>query len=207
MSERPGREERRRQTVNRLLDAATQVFARKGIERATLDEVAAAAGLTKGAVYSNFASKEDLVLALFWRHVDAPVANPLHDAGTGERPQAYRRVGDDFAGALATDAVRDWAVLIVEFWSYAMRNPAAREIMASALEVVREMARRELPADADDSLTPDERATLGVALNVGLAIQHLIDPQRVPADLYGRGLRLVHEAGLGPAGDDRAPGG
>lgn len=204
MAERAGREERRHQTVTKLLDAATQVFVRKGIERASLDEVAAAAGLTKGAVYSNFASKEELVLALFWRHVGSPETDPLAAAAAGERPSAYHRVGDDYARALGTEAVRDWAVMIIEFWSYAMRNPSARELMVSALETVREMARREVPADADGTFSPDERATLSVALNVGMAIQHLIDPDRVPADLYGKALRLIHE-GRDPdhPGDDQ----
>ena len=52
-------------TRRHLLEAAAIVFAQKGFHAATLDEVAAAAGFTKGAVYSNFKSKDDLFLALF----------------------------------------------------------------------------------------------------------------------------------------------
>ncbi|GEM_PF-1326492 len=55
---------RRRRTVEALLDAAVTVFARKGYERASLDEIADLAGFSKGAVYSNFDSKEDLFLAV-----------------------------------------------------------------------------------------------------------------------------------------------
>ena len=57
-------ERRRQQTREYLLQAAAQVFAERGFHAATLDEVAAAAGFTKGAVYSNFKNKEDLFLAL-----------------------------------------------------------------------------------------------------------------------------------------------
>jgi AcrR family transcriptional regulator len=52
-------------TRRHLLEAAAIVFAQKGFHAATLDEAAAAAGFTKGAVYSNFKSKDDLFLALF----------------------------------------------------------------------------------------------------------------------------------------------
>src|ERR1700677_4560553 len=55
---------RRQQTRDYLLQAAAEVFAERGFYAATLDEVAAAAGFTKGAVYSNFKNKEDLFLAL-----------------------------------------------------------------------------------------------------------------------------------------------
>ena len=58
------RAQRRQQTRARLLDAAGQVFARRGFHAATVDEVAEAAGYTKGAVYSNFANKDELFLAL-----------------------------------------------------------------------------------------------------------------------------------------------
>jgi AcrR family transcriptional regulator len=58
------RAQRRQQTRARLLEAAGQVFARRGFHAATLDEVAEAAGYTKGAVYANFANKDGLFLAL-----------------------------------------------------------------------------------------------------------------------------------------------
>jgi len=57
-------ERRRQQTREYLLQAAARVFAERGFHGASLDEVAAAAGFTKGAVYSNFKNKEDLFLAL-----------------------------------------------------------------------------------------------------------------------------------------------
>src|SRR5580658_3699842 len=64
-------ERRRQQTREHLLAAAAEVFAERGFHGASLDEVAAVAGFTKGAVYSNFRNKEGLFLALFqaiYRH-------------------------------------------------------------------------------------------------------------------------------------------
>src|SRR5690625_4226239 len=54
-------EERRARTTTALLDAATRVFARQGVRAATVDDVARAAGYTKGAVYANFGNKDALV--------------------------------------------------------------------------------------------------------------------------------------------------
>ena len=68
------RRERQEQTRDRLLDAATKVFARRGYHEASVEEIAAEAGFTTGAVYSNFAGKEELFLALAEREVTHRVA-------------------------------------------------------------------------------------------------------------------------------------
>src|SRR4030081_3736477 len=61
------RRERRAQTRTALLDAAERLWAERGIRGASLDDIANTAGLTKGAVYSNFTGKTDLLLALLER--------------------------------------------------------------------------------------------------------------------------------------------
>ena len=67
------REEQRAQTRLDLLDAAARVFAERGYHGASVDLVAEAAGYTKGAVYSNFDSKEDLFLELLDRRIDTTI--------------------------------------------------------------------------------------------------------------------------------------
>ena len=54
----------------RLLDAAATLFSQRGVHATTLDDVARAAGFSKGAVYSNFTSKDDLVVSLMRRETD-----------------------------------------------------------------------------------------------------------------------------------------
>src|SRR5437764_1063026 len=61
---RQTREQKKAQTHRQLLEAAARVFARKGYRAASVDDVAAEAGFTKGAFYSNFDSKEDVFAAL-----------------------------------------------------------------------------------------------------------------------------------------------
>ena len=65
----PRRRPTRAETRRRIIDAATGVFARQGIAATSLNEIAAAAGLTKGAVYSNFAGRDDLVLTIMEEHI------------------------------------------------------------------------------------------------------------------------------------------
>src|ERR1700733_14202211 len=86
------RSERRARTRTQLLEAAARVYARRGFDGATLDEVAEVAGFTKGAVYDHFGSKENLLFALLDEHLAAQIAEQiaLFDPAkaTAERPRA-----------------------------------------------------------------------------------------------------------------------
>src|SRR5271154_2521361 len=118
---------RRQQTRDYLLAAAAQVFADRGFHGASLDEVAAVAGFTKGAVYSNFKNKEDLFLALFKANYDREMDALRATLEASEVPSESRL--SDFA-ALIWEQTRqpgNFGLLYQEFWLYAARNPAARE--------------------------------------------------------------------------------
>ena len=125
------REQRRQQTRARLLDAAGQVFARRGFHAATVDEVADAAGYTKGAVYSNFTSKDELFLALLDQRLAAQLqqVEALYAIESSEELLAAMRgrTEQEFAAA------RDFGVLMVEFSLYAMRDPATIDAVFKAL--------------------------------------------------------------------------
>src|SRR5437016_11788706 len=87
-TKKPSREEKKARTRTRLLDAAATVFARRGFAAASLDEVAEEASLTKGAVYSNFESKDDLIVALLDERLDRRllgVATAVDPAGNVEQ--------------------------------------------------------------------------------------------------------------------------
>jgi AcrR family transcriptional regulator len=82
------RKEAQERTRQRVLAAAAKVFARRGYHRATVDEIASEAGFTIGALYSNFAGKEELFLALADRQVEERVAEvgAIADAAEGAEP-------------------------------------------------------------------------------------------------------------------------
>ena len=67
MAEKLTPERRRQMTRDALIDAAAELFARKGFAGASMEEIAAEAGFTRGAIYSNFGSKEDLLIAVMDR--------------------------------------------------------------------------------------------------------------------------------------------
>src|SRR5262249_10214181 len=71
------RSERRARTRVALLEAASRVYARRGFDGATLDEIAEQAGFTKGAVYDHFGSKENLLFALLDEHLAAQIAEQV----------------------------------------------------------------------------------------------------------------------------------
>src|ERR1051325_10850530 len=85
MVEQWTRERRVGHTRSLLLDAAEEVFAEKGFTPATLDDIAHAAGYTKGAIYKHFTTKEDLFLAVsdrFWRRYFDNFAEVMSTAKT-----------------------------------------------------------------------------------------------------------------------------
>src|SRR6266403_1869396 len=67
-------ERRRELTRSTLIDAAADVFAKRGFHAASLEEIAEAAGFTRGAIYKNFENKEELFFAVIERRVDAQLS-------------------------------------------------------------------------------------------------------------------------------------
>ncbi|GAA0331761.1 TetR/AcrR family transcriptional regulator [Actinoallomurus spadix] len=222
---RTPRQERRAQTRAALLDAAERLWAERGIRGASLDEIAALAGLTKGAVYSNFASKSDLVLALLERYTQAePGLAACHALRDSARPPQERcaDVGRHYAERLSDEDTRMRALLLVELWLFGMRDFSAgwriadwyharREELAAGLSGSPAEGRSGSPSEdrsgnlgegrsgspaegrsgGGSEMSPEDRASLAMAIEFGLALQHLLDPERVPAELYGSGVGLL----------------
>ncbi|MFI5258338.1 MAG: TetR/AcrR family transcriptional regulator [Candidatus Limnocylindrales bacterium] len=187
MQERLNRQERRSQTRARLIDAAAAVFARRGFETATLDEVAAAAGYTKGAVYSNFASKTDLFIALIERRIEVQSAeHSRRFAGKDIESLAQAMEAQADHGS---ESDKQWLVLAVEFWLHAMRDDRARVLMAEQYERARTFVSGELiePAFAtagrEPPMAPRDLAIVIESLGIGLAFQAALDPGAVRLSL------------------------
>jgi AcrR family transcriptional regulator len=174
-------------TRERLLAAAAKVFARRGYHRATVDEIATEAGFTIGALYSNFAGKEELFLALADRQVEERVAEvgAIADAAEGTEP------GKDAAEQLRAFLERDpeWPLLFYEFWSLSVRNPelqgelakrrdAIRDALAETLERVakRHGSKLRFPA-------PVLATAIAASLN-GLAFERAADPDALPDEVF-----------------------
>jgi AcrR family transcriptional regulator len=188
---RASREDRRAQTRAALLDAAERLWAERGIRGASLDEIAAAAGMTKGAVYSNFAGKSDLVLALLERYTQTELSLDLApDIGEPEssREDRFADASRRYARKLSVEETRMRALLVMELWLFGMRDFSAGWRVADWYHSRRE----ELAAFlTSEDMSAEDRASLAMAIDFGLALQHLLDPDRVPAELHGSGMSLV----------------
>jgi AcrR family transcriptional regulator len=119
-------ERRKELTRGALIQAAAEVFARKGFGAASLDEIAEAAGFSRGAIHFHFESKEDLFLAVLDRH-NAQLLAAYVDGGLASNP--FR--ADPAASAAEWKAVHaaggvDDVLLQLEFRTYALRNPSFR---------------------------------------------------------------------------------
>ncbi|MFD9124298.1 TetR/AcrR family transcriptional regulator [Kitasatospora sp. NPDC059571] len=111
---------RRVHTRARLLEAAGRVIVERGYAQATIEDVCAAAGYTRGAFYSNFAGKDDLVLALFDHHA----ANRLDQLERLLDGPSQDRLGGLARSLLEVDPVeRNWILLFLEFRVHAARDP------------------------------------------------------------------------------------
>jgi AcrR family transcriptional regulator len=185
------REEKRAQTRERLLEAAERVFLRRGLQGSSVEEISAEAGFTRGAFYSNFESKGQLFVELLNTRVYDNYREMAFEAQAQEGSPRERlrwgieRVRDVQAGQdgrwlfrlwleCLTQAARDeeFRGLATSFWS------GNRAVLVAQIEDVFEELGRKPP------LPPNQIATAMIALDVGLAVQHLVDPDEVPLDFY-----------------------
>jgi AcrR family transcriptional regulator len=186
---RPPRDEVRR----RLLEAASETFLEKGYLDSTLEDIARRAGLSKGAVYSNFASKQEIVGFLLESRVERmheviAVATGSVAAGPGRASAAV------MAQNLIEDA--DWIQLVLEFASRAGRDAAVQKIYAPFLHEQRKQVTRAIEQALTDGPHQDHDyaalvGTIVVALRNGLALAHAADPEAIDAEVIERALDAV----------------
>jgi AcrR family transcriptional regulator len=124
------REESKARTRQELLRAASRLFLRNGFVATSLSDIAEEAGLTKGAVYSNFDSKEELFLALLAGDQERAYA-PQEDLAPrdlsfaqGDDPIVRARAWGEHLGALQPN--RRNIALFLEMNAFALRNERTR---------------------------------------------------------------------------------
>ena len=200
------RAEAKARTREQLLAAAARVFARKGYSGASVEEIAESAGYSIGALYSNFAGKEQLFLELMSAQGERRVHEVASILDVEDPVDALVRLLDRSA-----ERDPDLVALRAEFWLYAVRNPDAmdaltaqrREQVDALIGVIgAAMERRGVPLDVPAA----EVATLVLAMFQGLVRQRRIDPDRVSGELFGRGLRWLFEGLNAGSGQQMASG-
>ena len=179
MSSRLSRAEQNDRNRTLLLAAARRVFLARGYYAATLEQIADEAGFSKGVVYSRFASKADMFLALLEDRIE-------------ERAAQNSRAAKELAGSGDFDALLDlaqqaeraapgWRLLVTEFRIHAARDPElnhryaalhARAVdgIARALVSISEGPGQTLPSP------PRQLAELVLAIEAGLALEQSANP-------------------------------
>jgi AcrR family transcriptional regulator len=177
----------REATRQRLFAAAAGVFAEHGVGATTVEQLTAAAGLTRGAFYSNFASMEELAAAMLEDH--------LEHSWTHNRELAEHHPDpSDLVRALRHDTRRDDPLhanplLQIELMLFVARTAELRPALGNHLRTMRALvgdmalvALRE--RGVEPPLARDELGMILVALEDGLRLHRLIDPDSTPADAF-----------------------
>ena len=192
---RMSRAEKKELTTAQLLETAREVFLERGYHRSTLDDIADAAGFTKGAVYARFKSKDELFLALYDEWVDQRIADL---ARYNKPPKTFEALlrGDAKRLMALRNAHADWYLLLLEFWTYAARDDRLRaELAAHHERFVQDLAAAIEASVAALGATLKrpaiELARGGSAISLGVTLERLLDPQAVPETLMESMLVLL----------------
>jgi AcrR family transcriptional regulator len=197
------RKESKAATRRRLLDAARAVFLREGFHAATVDAVAEEAGFTKGAVYSSFASKADLFLALYEERIERRAREfEKHREGTEAEP-----TGSWWAETLRRD--RAWHLVLIEFWAFAARDDGLRRRFAALqarnrAALAKRAARIAGARGIETGFDADLFARAQAALGNGFVLEGFSAPEILLGDTYGRVAEAL-ERGLCAAFTEARP--
>ncbi|TFD54479.1 TetR/AcrR family transcriptional regulator [Cryobacterium frigoriphilum] len=195
------RRPRRENVRAALLVAAVEVFTQTGYLAARLDVIAERAGYTKGAIYSNFGSKQELFASLLAERLAGITADFL--AGSGDF-STFRELVDYSAARLTDEVIREqaWHALVVEFTIQAGRDPE----VGSAFRAQRRNRRDVLAAAIADRAAPfggpanpadySVFAMMLLATVNGLAIEVAADPEGVTREQIQGSLAAVLMAAL-----------
>lgn len=179
-------------TRDKLFEAAARVFEEQGINAASIETIAAAAGFTRGAFYSNFASKDELIIAMLEDHVEQSVRRCLDLLATHKDPA-------DYIDALRNmdrsqqDPLGRAPLLHMEMILFVARAEKRRPDLAKRLRARREMVTEIVETTARNSgrnviTNPAWTGAILLALEDGFRLHRLIDPETTPADSFLRAI-------------------
>ncbi len=186
-------QERTAVTRDLLLSAAEQLFARVGYEKAQVEEIAVAAGFSKGALYAHFKSKEELFLALYEKKTagfQAKLRNALDRAPTrAGKIEVFRRFYIDLSKE------KDWALIVLEVKLLIRRHPAVRERLRQIDEHVGDSIERVLTRLFGNSSLAAGEALGGIFS--ALVLEADLEPDVLPEKKMRAMLGTVFDALLG----------
>jgi AcrR family transcriptional regulator len=199
MMHRLTRKEKQAHTRECLMHSAANVFARRGLQQASIDEVAEDAGFTKGAFYANFKNKEELFLAMLDERFAKRIEQIEDVIADEDSPtEKARRGGDLFVQQMRAD--EDWERLFFEFSAYALRDENFREELVTRYRAMQSRIAAALRGHSeetgkDEAMPAEQVARIITAMGNGFALEKLLEGDAIPDELYGTML-MVFFAGL-----------
>ncbi len=208
---RPTREE----TRLRLLAAAAELFGERGIAATSVEEIAEAAGFSRGAFYSNFADKDDLVLAVLRKASDDAVKEIDELMAAYPDPDEYIRATQELMVSPTRRDGHHHPALSTELMLYGLRNPVARPLLQERLDRAQAAVWRVIERNATTlGLGPASNrqaiAAMIIAMDDGFGLHAMIDSTRDPIEAFSAALDFIGEAAAAiavaeKAGHTRAP--
>jgi AcrR family transcriptional regulator len=184
-------------TCEKLFEAAARVFEEQGIGGASIEAIAAAAGFTRGAFYSNFDSKDELIIAMIEDHVAQSIRRNLDLL-------ARHNTLPDFIDALKTmdrskqDPLGRSPLLHMEMILFVARAEKRRPELAKRLrarrKLVADIVETALKSNGKTARNPAWTAAIVLALEDGFRLHRLIDPETTPPDSFLRAIDDLQRA-------------
>jgi AcrR family transcriptional regulator len=184
---------RRARTRARILDAAEEVLAERGFGGASVEDICDRAGFTRGAFYSNFASKDNLVLAL----VEAQARAVLDriEAVAKRDDLSVAEVFDGVFAVFTADPARTrrWHLIRGELALYALRDPVLGRSVANQEGEIRRRIGRVVERVAGArglqlTIPVDDYVRTAMAIHNASVAQHLLEPRKHRPDALERSV-------------------
>ena len=183
------REESHARTRELLLESASRLFAELGVEATPVEAIAEHAGFSRGAFYSNFANKDELVVSLIQSYTEAHLAQSeeIAAAASSSGTVLFQAL---FERAQQRRLDRPWeALLFIEFWLYAARNPTLlptlQKRVDSRVKLIEKLVIERFERMGIDSpAAPDHVAAAVLAIDEGVSLLSMIDPDRYPRTAF-----------------------
>ncbi|HBY59797.1 MAG TPA: hypothetical protein DEH78_08225 [Solibacterales bacterium] len=192
------REESRAQTRERLMDAAFDLFAREGIEATSIDHIAEAAGYSRGAFYSNFETREEILFAVAERELEKNTAGMRELAALGGTPA--ERLAHIRRFAIEIPTRHEECQFYLELEAYGMRHPEARARVADFTRRDREASIAYMEALlAEGGVGPEAPSAelmVGsfISLAQGLTMRHIVEGDAFPFSMVEESLKVYFDA-------------
>jgi AcrR family transcriptional regulator len=175
--------------------AAASVFERHGIASASIEQICSAAELTRGAFYSNFEDKDQLVMAVLDDHADREIAELERLFAMAETPLDFVFLVESTERKREGPVGRD-PILFMEFLLYALRNPSNRARLAEHQQRYRTVIAAFVQADCDrlgvePPLPVDEAAAMILALDNGYLLAQLLEPSSYKPGTFTNNVAML----------------